>query len=219
MSQNWAIMASSDLTKEQLYESVKSLVECQASCIHLSQQKLFTLFSIAFQYILFCSTKDKGHYIIRIEDSFLADKLAKKSKDEMTRKFMEKLTIPRRFRYQDSTFHLDYFNVNTWTATNDLPKDKVKGALVVKNTSNNPVIEEGDFRHMEENINNESGVIPKNYYLTSLQSFVPKTIVIAFEAQYDGVERLTFPFIKDKDQETVSGVRVSGEIDLSKIKD
>lgn len=212
-------MASSDLTKEQLYESVKSLVECQAPCIHLSQQKLFTLFSIAFQYILFNSTKEKGHYIIRIEDSFLADKLARKSKDEMTRKFMSQLVVPRRFRYKESTFHLDYFNINSWTATNDLPKDKVKGALVVKNTSNNPVIEEGDFRHMEEVMSSESGVIPKNYYLTSLQTFVPKTIVIAFEAQYENVERIAFPFIKDKDQETVSGVKVSGEIDLSKIKD
>ena len=213
-------MASSDLTKEQLYESVKSLVECQASCIHLSQQKLFTLFSIAFQYILFCSTKDKGHYIIRIEDSFLADKLAKKSKDEMTRKFMEKLTIPRRFRYQDSTFHLDYFNLSTWSVTNDLPKDKVKAALVVKNTSNNPVIEEGDFRHLAENIEATGGeALPKNYYLSSLQSFCPKTIVIAFDHEFEGFERIGFPFIKDKDQETVSGVKISQEIDLSKFKD
>jgi hypothetical protein len=213
-------MASSDLKKEVLYESVKTLLECDAPHIHLFQQKLFTLYSLAFQYLLFMSTKEKGHYIIRIEDSFLADKLTKKSKDENTRKFMDKLIIPRRMRYGDSTFHLDYFNLSTWAGTNDLPKDKVKAALVVKNTSNNPVIEEGDFRHLEENLALENAeALPKNYYLTSLQSFCPKTIVIAFDHEFEGVERIGFPFIKDKDQETVSGVKISQEIDLSKFKD
>lgn len=211
-------MASPDLKKEVLYESVKTLLESNAHHIHLPQQKLFTLYSIAFQYLLFMSTRDKGHYIIRIEDSFLADKLAKKSKDENTRKFMDKLLIPRRLRYMDSTFHLDYFNLTSWAATNDLPKDKVKAALIVKNTSNNPVIEEGDFRHQHESLA-ETTNLEKDYYLSSLQSFCPKTIVIAFDHEFGNVEKIMFPFIKDKDRETVSGVKVSEEIDLSKFKD
>ena len=80
-----------DLDKSTLYEAVKTLVEHPAKHIHLDQQKLFTLFSIAFQYILFRSTKHPGHYIIRIEDPSLAEKLARKAKDETTRKFIGRL--------------------------------------------------------------------------------------------------------------------------------
>ena len=126
-----------DLDKSTLYEAVKTLVETPARHIHLDQQKLFTLFSIAFQYILFRSTKHPGHYIIRIEDSLLAEKLAKKAKDETTRKFMMRLLVPRRLAYGNSTFHLDYFPLATWGTTKDLPKEKIQGAIVVKNTSHN----------------------------------------------------------------------------------
>lgn len=211
-------MASPDLTKEQLYESVKTLVETESKHIHLFQQKLFTLYSIAFQYFLFRSMRDKGHYIIRIEDSFLAEKLARKSKDENTRKFMDKLLVPRRLRYQESTFHLDYFNITSWGATSDIPQERIKGALIVKNTSNNPVIDETDFRSLET-ISAQNDGKPLNYYYTSLMEFVPRTIVIAFEQEYENVTKIGFPFIKDKDKETLSGVKVSQEIDLSQIKE
>lgn len=211
-------MASGDLQKEQLYESVKQLVECDAKSIHLPQQKLFTLFSIAFQFMLYRSTKEKGHYIIRIEDTFLAEKLARKSKDEMTRKLMEKLILPRKLRYNDATLHLDYFNLATWSVTNDLPKDKIKGALVVKNTSNTPIIEESDFRHIEDSLTEQAN-LPKNYYFTCLQEFIPKTVIIAFESDYEDVFKISFPFIKDKDRETVSGVKISSDVDISKIKE
>ena len=69
-----------DISKQDLYEAVKTLVECDEPHIHLHQHKLFTLFSIAFQYMLFRSTKKPGCYIIRVEDSILADKLAKNQK-------------------------------------------------------------------------------------------------------------------------------------------
>jgi len=74
-----------DLPKKLLYDSVKTLLDQQEknSHIQLDQQKLFTLYSIAFQYLLFTSTKKPGSYIIRIEDSSLAERLAKKSKETL----------------------------------------------------------------------------------------------------------------------------------------
>jgi len=79
-----------DLDKSTLYEAVKTLVENPAKHIHLDQQKLFTLFSVAFQYILFRSTKHPGHYIIRIEDSMLAEKLARKAMNDPAQVIVEK---------------------------------------------------------------------------------------------------------------------------------
>ncbi|MEX1099848.1 MAG: hypothetical protein WEB87_05450, partial [Bacteriovoracaceae bacterium] len=91
-------MSYRDLTKEALYEGVKLLVDSDSSHIHLPQQKLYTLFSIGFQYLLYKSTKEAGHYIIRVEDSYLLDKLQKKSKDQSTRRFMQSLALPRRLK-------------------------------------------------------------------------------------------------------------------------
>ena len=85
-----------DLNKNDLYESVKALVECESSHIHLHQHKLFTLFSVAFQYLLYMSTKKPGAYIIRIEDSQLAEKIARKAKDLSSRKFLQTLLLPRK---------------------------------------------------------------------------------------------------------------------------
>ena len=77
---------SNDLTKQDLYEGVKTLIETDAIHVHLPQQKLFTLFSVGFQYLLFQSTRNPGSYVIRVEDGHLAEKLAKKAKDPSTRK-------------------------------------------------------------------------------------------------------------------------------------
>lgn len=200
-----------DLDKSTLYEAVKTLVETPARHIHLDQQKLFTLFSIAFQYILFRSTKHPGHYIIRIEDSLLAEKLAKKAKDETTRKFMMRLLVPRRLAYGNSTFHLDYFPLATWGTTKDLPKEKIQGAIVVKNTSHNPLIDESDFRHITED-EQAVNLFGKHYYLTSLMDIAPKTIMIAFEEQYEELEPIQFDFIEEKSERLVDGVRISDDI-------
>lgn len=199
-----------DLDKSTLYEAVKSLVENPCKHIHLDQQKLFTLFSIAFQYILFRSTKHPGHYIIRIEDSLLADKLSRKAKDETTRKFIGRLLVPRRLAYGNSTFHLDYFPLATWGVTKDLPKEKIQGAIIVKNTSHNPLIDETDFRHVtldEQAIE----LFGKHYYLSSLMDIVPKTITIAFNEEYDGLEPVRFDFIEETSERMVDGVRISDD--------
>jgi len=116
-------MNKQDLTKKVLYDAVKTLVETSDQHIHLNQHKLFTLFSIAFQYILFISTKKPGHYIIRIEDAMLTDKLVRKSKDTTTRKFLQSLILPRKLRYGKSMFHLDFFNMNSWSKTMELPRE------------------------------------------------------------------------------------------------
>lgn len=200
-----------DLDKSTLYEAVKSLVECQSKHVHLNQQKLFTLFSVAFQYILFRSTKLPGHYIIRIEDPMLAEKLARKAKDETTRKFMGRLMIPRRLAYGNSTFHLDFFPLATWGITKDLPKEKIQGAIIVKNTSHNPLIDESDFRHI--NVDDQAiSLFGKDYYLTTLKEICPRTITIAFDEVFEGLETMQFDFIADRMENMVDGVTVSEDV-------
>ncbi len=200
-----------DLDKSTLYEAVKTLVESPAKHIHLDQQKLFTLFSIAFQYILFRSTKNPGHYIIRIEDSMLAEKLARKAKDETTRKFMNRLLIPRRLAYGNSTFHLDYFPLATWGVTKDLPKEKIQGAIIVKNTSHNPLIDESDFRHVTDD-QQAISLFGKDYYLNTLMEISPTTITIAFEEVFEGLEPIQFGFIEERSERMVDGVMISEDV-------
>lgn len=208
------MISKKDLAKETLYTAVKTLVETPSSHIHLPQQKLFTLFSIAFQYVLFHSTKNPGHYIIRVEDSFLAEKLARKSKDESTRRFLQKLMVPRRLVYGNSTFHLDYFTLGSWAVTKDLPRHKIQAAIIVKNTSRNPLIDEGDYRHTPEDSQNEaaSQLFGKHYYLSSLMESVPKTVTIAFDEEFEGTEEVNFGFIEEETEATGSGVRISADV-------
>ena len=208
------MISKKDLGKETLYTAVKTLVEHPSKHIHFPQQKLFTLFSIAFQYILFLSTKSPGHYIIRIEDSFLAEKLARKAKDESTRRFLQKLMIPRRLNYGNSTFHLDYFMLGSWSVTKDLPRERIQAAIIVKNTSRNPLIDEGDYRHTPEDSQNEAAeqLFGKHYYLVSLLETVPRTITIAFDEEFEGTEKLTFGFIEEESESLSSGVKIAGDV-------
>lgn len=207
------MIGKKDLDKVTLYEAVKTLVEHPAKHIHLDQQKLFTLFSIAFQYILFRSTKHPGHYIIRIEDSLLAEKLARKAKDETTRRFISRLIIPRRLTYGNSTFHLDYFPLATWGTTKDLPKEKIQGAIIIKNTSHNPMIDETDFRHISED-EQAVNLFGKHYYLNSLMHLVPRTIMIAFNEEFEGTEVIGFDFIEESSERMVDGVKISQDTQL-----
>jgi hypothetical protein len=202
------------MPKEELYEGVKTLVESDVNHIHLSQQKLYTLFSIAFQYLLFKSTKEPGAYLIRIEDSILADKLAKKSKDASTRKFLQSLLIPRKLTYGKSTFYLDSFHIGSWSLTSDIPKTKLKAALICKNTSAKPMTE------LDENDEEENPHInlPEDYYLSSLTDFMPKTVTIAYDHDFDGLQKIEFPFIK-KEPERMSGFTISSEVNLDDLED
>jgi hypothetical protein len=208
-------MSKKDLNKELMYEGVKSLIESESDHIHLTQQKLYTLYSVAFNYLLFLSSKEPGHYIIRIQDSFLMDKIIRKAKDDTSRKFLNKMSLPRRFKYEKSMFHVDFFNFTTWGNTNELPKEKIKGALIVKNASQGPITHE--FNEDEE-VQTAIDALPKNFYLDSLKEFVPKTITIAFDEEFEGLKKITFPFITDETSEKlVKGVSVSNDINLDDI--
>jgi hypothetical protein len=201
---------SSDLSKQDLYEGVKTLIETDAVHVHLPQQKLFTLFSIGFQYLLFQSTRKPGAYVIRVEDGHLAEKLAKKAKDPSTRKFMQSLLIPRKLKYEKSVFYLDYFHFGSWNMTSEIPKDKLQAALIVKNTSSKPMME------IEMESEEDSAVIDtiKNHeYLKVLQEFVPKTMIIAFEETFEGTTQINFPFIKKEKERTVSGVTINDDVE------
>ncbi|MCK5884273.1 MAG: hypothetical protein KAG61_11335 [Bacteriovoracaceae bacterium] len=204
-------MISKDLTKEVLYESVKTLVECDAQHIHLSQQKLFTLFSIAFQYMLFRSTKERGAYLIRIEDSHLAEKLARKSKDPSTRRFIETLLVPRKLKFKQSIFYLDFFHVGSWSHSNEIPKEKFKGAIVIKNTTSRPMEEVVD----EEDVLMQS--LPENYFYSSIQDIAPKSIIIAYDEEFADSTKVEFPFIKKEKDRPTHGVTISRDIDLDGI--
>ena len=155
------------------------------------------------------SSKKPGAYILRIEDSALADKLAKKSKDPSTRKFMQSLLIPRKLKYGKSMFFLDFFHIGSWNLTKDIKREKIQGAIVVKNTSSRPM----DPMEMEEEEENPMAALPENYYLSMLSEFVPKTIAIAYEHEFDGIETMSFPFIKKEKEKSISGVTIGKDID------
>ena len=214
-----------DLARDELYESVRTLVETEGErLIHLSQHKLFTLFSIAFQYLLFQSTKNPGSYIIRVEDSSLAEKLAKRAKDPSSRKFLQSLLIPRKLKYGQSLFYLDFFHFGSWNLTCEIPKEKARVAIVIKNSSVRPLLDSPQL--LPSNFSNESGEegndappgvnFPENYFLTSLQDFVPKTIAIAFEQDLEGYKKITFPFIR-QEEKTISGVTLAKDLKWDEI--
>lgn len=208
-------MAQRDLPKETMYEGVKLLLEQESAHIHLTQQKLYTLYSLAFNYFLYQSEKQPGHYIIRVEDSYLLEKVTRKAKDQTSRKFLQKMALPRKLRFGNSVFHLDFFNFGTWANTNELPKDKIKGALIVKNTSKSPV---GPDFVDDEDVQEVLKTLPPHYYLYSLKEFVPKTITIAYDETYEDVQKMTFPFIKeDPSEKTLKGVSISSNINLEDI--
>jgi hypothetical protein len=209
-----------DLEKKDLYESVKRLVECEDKHIHLPQHKLFTLFSLAFQYMLFQSTKSPGAYVIRIENSQLTDKLARKAKDPSTRKFIQSLLLPRKLKYQKSTFYLDFFHLGSWNMTSEIPKEKLKGAIIIKSTQNAPLQGEEPVAEAEDENENELKQFnfPPDYFYLSLKEICPKTIVIAFEKEFEDVTKLSFPFIKDEEERNLKGVTISHEIDWDGVK-
>ncbi len=204
-------MSKRDLSKEILYSGVKSIIDLDKQHIHLPQQKLYTLFSVAFNYLLYKSQNEPGHYIIRCEDSSLLEKIIRKAKDDTSRKFMNKMALPRKLKYGNSMFHLDFFHFGSWAKTNEIPKDKIKFALIVKSTNKSPM-----KSFIEDEENGDAVNLPENYYLESLLSFVPKTITIAFDEQFENTDQLFFDFIKEEPNEKLArGVNIYHDIDLN----
>ena len=202
-------MSSRDLPRQDLYESVKILVEANNhKALHFTQHKLYSLFSVAFQYILFRSTKEPGAYIIRLESSNLIDKLSSKSKDSSTRRFLQSLALPRKLKYGKSTFYLDFFHYGTWNLTSEIAPEKIKGSIIVKRGDKNPLENTKTNEDGEEEIN----PFPEDYYLTSLCEISPCNIFISHEEPVTGFEEIRFPFIKEESERAVSGVKINADI-------
>ena len=209
-----------DLSKDHLYESVKQIIDIETKSkihLHLNQHKLYTLFSIAFNYILFNSTKNPGTYIIRVDGPILAEKLAKKAKDNASRKFMESLLMPKKLIYKGSTFYLDFFQIGSWNRTKDLNKEKIKGALIVKNTAKKPLEGKSDTTEVEDEVttsipDDAINDLPKDFYISSLTEFVPKVLLVAYEEEFEDFEKVSFPFIKKEKEPLLKGVTIASDV-------
>ena len=209
-----------DLAKDDLYESVKQIIDIETKSkihLHLNQHKLYTLFSIAFNYILFNSTKNPGTYIIRVDGPILAEKLAKKAKDHASRKFMESLLIPKKLIYKGSTFYLDFFQIGSWNRTKDLNKEKIKGALIVKNTAKKPLEGKPDTTEVEDEVTpsiSEDVIndLPKDFYISSLTEFAPKVLLVAYEEEFEDFEKVSFTFIKKEKEPLLKGVTIASDV-------
>ena len=208
----------SQLSKTDLYESVKTLVESENNKIILPQHKLYTLFSIAFQYLLFKSTKEPGGYIIRVENSQLADKLARQAKDPSTKNFLHSMLLPRKLKFQKSMFFLDFFHAGSWNQTSMIPEEKIKGILVVKRTDGinfePPMVEVPEGEEAPE-VSEES----KTQYIDSISHLNAKTIFIHSEGSYENFTEVNFPFIKKDKPKSIAGVTLSDEIDWDNISE
>ena len=95
--------------------------------------------------------------------------------------------------------------------TNEIPPERIKAALIIKNSSPRPMAELPDDPTPEV----ASGLpqLPEDYYLTSLQSFVPKLIMIAYGHHFEDALEVTFPFIKKK-KEKLAGIVLGQGLDL-----
>ena len=206
-----------DLSKNDLYESVKALVEVtNQKTIHLTQHKLYSLFSIAFQYILFKSTKEPGAYVIRIENSNLLDKLARKSKDSSTRKFIQSLILPRKLKYGKSTFYLDFFHFGSWNLTSEIKPGNLKGSIIIKRGKKDQL---EDFNKDLEPQDEMMNPFPEDYFLTSLCEASPLNIFISHEDLLEGFEELRFSFIKEEDKkDIVNGVKINADINWDDVE-
>ena len=128
---------------------------------------------------------------------------------------MQQLLIPRRLNYQKSSFYLDFFQVTSWNMTSDIPRERIKAALVVKNTSDRPMSDIDPLAIGETTDGSRNlADLPRDYYFTSLQSFVPKSIIIAFQAQFEATHEINFAFIKKSNDRLAPGLKISDELDL-----
>jgi hypothetical protein len=216
-------MMKKDLSKQSLYDGVKQLVESTDEHLHLAQPKLYTLFSVAFQYLLFKASKEKGHYILRVEDGQMADKLARRAKDASSRKFMYTLLHNRRMKFKNSVIYLDFFNPKSWTFSQDIPENALKLAVIIKNTSDRPMDPTFDSEGATEGPEVPQAVeevdLPKDFYYTSLKEVAKETIIVAFEQAFESVKNIEFPFIEIEKKKTIGGVTLSEKLDWDKIED
>ena len=123
---------------------------------------------------------------------------------------MQSLLIPRKFKFDKSVFYLDYFHLGSWNLTSEIPREKLRGALIVKNTSTRPMVEIDTTEDEESNMVLDT--IKNHDYLNILTELMPKTITIAFEEEFQSLTPVTFPFIKKEKEKTASGVTINSDI-------
>ncbi len=121
--------------------------------------------------------------------------------------------LPRKFTFGKSTFYLDFFHVSSWNLTKDIPPAKLKAALVVKNTSEKLMEEIME----DDEAPNELALFPEGYWYTSLQDASPKTLLIAFEKEFDDTHPIRFDFIKKEREKSLAGVKMSSDITFDDI--
>jgi hypothetical protein len=201
---------SDNLSQKHLYEGVKSIIETNHQHLHFYQHKLFTLFSLAFQFYLYKSTKEPGIYLIRVEDRHLADKLARKAKDADTRKFFCQLLPHGRLKFKSSSFYLDYFQTSSWKQTCSLDPQKIKGSLIVKNTSRNPM----EHEYLSDENEAEKQNFQQQLYYTTLRGIAAHSIVIAYESEFTESHKWDFPFIQRDEERALAGVKLSQNFKL-----
>jgi len=203
-----------DLAKNELYEGVKQLVELEdTNHLLLNQHKLYTLFSLAFQYMLFRSGKNPGAYIIRLEDAQLGEKLARKAKDPTSRKFLQALLLPRKLKVEKSVFYLDFFHFGTWNLTNDISKDKIQAALIIRDSNPRPMNAVLEVQS-EDELLQFSQNFPADYYYQSLKEFVPKILMIDCFTTDEALTPCHFAFIKKDKEKSFQGVTINEDIDI-----
>ena len=96
--------------------------------------------------------------------------------------------------------------------TSEIPKEKIKGAIIIKGTQNAPLQGElPDENEEDEQI--EKVNFPEDYFYLSLKENCPKTIIIAFEKEFEGTAKVAFPFIKVEEEGNLKGVTISHDID------
>src|SRR5690606_8386223 len=113
------------------------------------------------------------------------------------------------FTYGRSTFYLVFFHVSSGKLTKDIPPNKLKAALVVKNTSDK-LMEEIPVGHEDHGA--EPSLFREGCWYSSLQEIPPKTLGIAFEKEFNGTSPIRFDFIKKERERSLAGVRLSQEI-------
>jgi hypothetical protein len=166
--------------------------------------------------MLFLSTKNPGAYIIRLENSQLAEKLARKAKDTSTKNFLQSLMLPRKLKFKKSMFFLDFFHVGSWNLTSTVPQEKIKGIIIVKRT---PGVDFEINMNMEEEEDNPHAEIPKTHYIDSVDHMKSKVIFIHSEGAKEGYKNVSFPFIKKEEPKSVGGVTIREDIDWDNISE
>ncbi len=84
----------------------------------------------------------------------------------------------------------------------------------MKNTTTRPM---NDLVEVEDENDILMKNLPKDYYLSSLTEFVPRTITIAFDEVYEELSIIEFPFIKKEAEKTISGVTLGKDVSWDNI--